>query len=359
MIFWIDKSCLAKIDRCEDTAVLALEMLALNRIKGKNILLAEKNVLEYLHKKECFSEPTRKLFNSLFQNAAEHMMYLKLVEKYIIIVDEIIENKDKGQNLYEEKGYKVTLQELASLDISNYTELVTENLLDANFYKLTARYYIKSEDKLAKCEVKFDCVQGGGSTIAEVAKQKVKSKNRLFICIVDSDKKYPKCKRGDTCKKVEGFLKKTQEEIWQVLPLDVHEVENLLPISWLKKCSKDIKTSSNTIKFLEHLIEVDKNEHKDKAVYYFDMKDGITNYNKKNEEFKRFWKPYLKSYGIKLDNLEDDNIIYGFGGKILEKVLNEYENEKIFSDLGQCIEDKWLLLGKNIFTWGCVLGRVI
>ena len=49
----------------------------------------------------------------------------------------------------------------------------------------------------------------------------------------------------------------------------------------------------------------------------------------------------------------------GFGGKILEKVLIEYENEKIFSDLGQCIEDKWLMLGKDIFTWGCVLGRVI
>ena len=297
----------------------------------------------------------RDLFKSLFHNAAENRLYFNFVNKYVNVVNE----KNKTQNSDDEKEYKVTLQELAKSDISDYTDLVTENIIDAGFYKLIARYYIKSEDKLAKHKVEFNPVQGGGSTIADVIKQKATDKKRLFFCIVDSDKKYPNCKNGSTFKHVNDFLKETKEEGWQVRFLDVHEIENLLPICWIEKCTKDIKTSTETIKFLKHLIEEDKNKHNDKAVYYFDMKDGIKNYNEATDEFKRFWKPYLKSHCSNLDILEDDYIISGFGGKILSKVLKEYENEKKFSDISQCLKEKWLLLGRDIFTWGCVLGRVL
>lgn len=372
MIFKIDESCLEAIDKLNNDAISALEMLALNRKKGKNIIFAEKCVLEVLKECACFSLPVKFLFRSLLNNAIENKLYFKGVNKYINIVNKIDGNRvGKKDNNVEE--FKVTLDELSQVDISDYTEFITENQDDAEFYKLITRYYVKSKSIKVSSEFDFELKPGGGDTIAKILELEIKNKRRLLLCIVDSDIKYPSAGKGSTIEHVEGVIEKEKEGFWKVIFLDVHEIENLLPLCWVEECTEDTVTSSDTIKFLRYLIETDKNRDKDKAIYYFDMKKGIEGKRyicsdtedenkmkeyRKNENFRKFWTTYLKGYGIAMDNLKSGDIISGFGNKVLSKVLEKYEKEREFPKIDKYIEDRWLLLGKDIFSWGCVGRRI-
>ena len=97
------------------------------------------------------------------------------------------------------------------------------------------------EYKLKGVHVRFQYENGAGSTISDVLKTRVLEDQKISLCIVDSDfkhgktTKYPNSPgRGETANKLlrtERELRK-QEGItpFEVYCLDVHEVENLIPI---------------------------------------------------------------------------------------------------------------------------------
>ena len=362
MIFKIDKSCLDAIDSGDRDAIAVLEQLALHRRAGKNYIFAEKGVLEKLMVQKDFSRTMRTLFKSLYNNSSEDKLYLKSVNKYI----NMVYNKTKEENKIE---IVMELTSKKAVDICDTTVLITENQEDALFYELIAKYYTKYNG-FKNIEFFFESKPGGGNTTAKVLERTVYTENRLCLCIVDSDKKFPDDSGGDTKKHVEDFTKCKTQDIWKAIILDVHEVENLIPIGWIEKC-----IPCETISFLKYLKRKVAEKKNDAPIYYFDIKKGIEkdkfvcadsqDKNKKGFDksqcFRNYWSVYLKGYGIDLNNLGEINgkrIIQGTNEKILNKILGKYKIEDIDMVNEEHLKDKWLSLGRDIFSWGCVGGRI-
>nr|WP_314096888.1 hypothetical protein [uncultured Lachnoanaerobaculum sp.] len=368
MIFKIDKSCLDAIDLGDEDAIAVLEQLALHRRAGKNYIFAEKGVLEKLMVQKDFSRTMRTLFKSLYNNSSEDKLYLKSVNKYI----NMVYNKTREENKIE---IVMELTSKNAVDICDTPVLITENQEDALFYELIAKYYTKCNG-FKNMEIFFESKPGGGDTTAKVLKQTVNTGNRLCLCIVDSDKKFPDDSGGDTKKHVEDFTKCKTQDIWKAIILDVHEVENLIPIGWIEKCSKENGIPCETISFLKYLKGKVAEEKNNAPIYYFDIKKGIKkdkfvcadsqneNIQKefnKSECFRNYWSKHLKGYGIDLNKLEEmdgKDIIQGVDKRILNKILGKYKNIDIYMVNEEHLKDKWLSLGRDIFSWGCVGGRI-
>ena len=374
MIFKIDKSCLNVIEN--EYAIKALNTLAYNREKGRNFIFAEKEVLDILKEKDCLDSSAQKVFKSLFNNSSENKLYFESVNKYINIVEKI--DGDRVVKVNDKEECKVKLEELSSNNMTDITIIITENRDDYELYKLIAKYYAKS--KRIKTSIWFDLKLGGGSTTSKTLEYEIETNKefetnkKLCLCIVDSDIKFLNGPAGDTKKSVEEFIKKKTQDFWKVIFLDVHEIENLLPICWMEKCTTDIKTSSETIKFLKYLTDKEK-EHK--AIYYFDIKNGIKKEKfickdkksvekmkkfRKDEEYRKFCISYLKDYGIEIDKIKDEHIINGLSTKILSKVVKECIEKNWLDELNpidEHLKEKWASVGKDVFSWGCVGNRIL
>lgn len=365
MLFKIDESCLSAIDKNDEDAIFALDSLAFNRKKGNNIIFAKKKILEDLMKRDCFSLVTRNVFKKMFIKV-EGKQYLKNTKKYILIVDEI-----KGHRLSlvdDKKECKITLKELAKSELSNKTTLITENIEEAKFYNMISKYYTKC-NQMKKCNCSFNEHHGGGGTITTVLEQIINKRENMCLCIVDSDKKFPGASNGDTMERVKRLCKNKEEDIWKLFCLDVHEIENLIPIEWVKNVTNDIENIGDCIKFLEHLLNTG-----DEAIYFFDMKGGIKKskficsdksdyeinkrYNK-DENFRNYWESYIIDYNIALNNVNGDFIIPGTCKKLLERIISKYENEFHIEQVEEHLKEKWLELGSVLFAWGCVGERII
>ena len=56
--------------------------------------------------------------------------------------------------------------------------------------------------------------------------------------------------------------------------------------------------------------------------------------------------------------MDGEDIIQGVDERILNKILGKYKNIDIYMVNEEHLKDKWLSLGRDIFSWGCVGGRI-
>lgn len=368
MLFVIDEECLTALDAKTEDAVAALEMLALNRRKCRNLIYAPKSVLEDLMKRTCFSDIVKKTFQALFNRSVEIKLYFNAVNRYVKIVSEI--TGERVSIIDGKEECKITLKELAECDVSNYTALITENLDDGRLYKLMGRYY-EFENGLYRIPVEFEDKMGGGDTTAKLLELEVEKHERMCLCIVDSDKRFRDDTHGVTMQKIEQFCEGKKQDIWKVILLDVHEIENLLPIYWMKNASQDIEHASKTISFFNYLVS--KHTDNNQPLFFFDIKEGIKRERficidtqnpdrvkqyRKSENYRKYWRKYIEEYGIIIEDVSDIHIVNGVSKNILSKVLNIYEGEASFDDIEEYLVPKWRDIGKEIFDWGCVGNRI-
>lgn len=365
MLFKIDESCLSAIDRNDENAICALSSLALSRKYGHNVIFADRMVLENLINKNCFERPICNIFKKIFINS-ELKLYWKNINRYVVIVDEI--KGDRLSIVEDKEEYKIALNELKSQTIFGKTILLTENIDDAKIYYIISKYY-RNCNRINKFDTQFDEQMGGGGTIAKVLESISNKKENHCLCIVDSDKKFPEATCGDTMAKTQAFARNKEQHLWKLCCLDVHEIENLIPIKWIEKVTMDIPNIENCTNFINHLFE-----KKDESIYYFDMKEGIKSdkficsnkddpsakkkYNKA-ENFRRYWRQHLDSYNINIDNVSGEYIIPGTCKKLLEKIIKEYGDEICFEEIEDHLKEKWLDIGITVFSWGCVGERII
>lgn len=368
MIFKIDKSCLVALNNKDKEAELALEILAINRKKCKNVIFADKSVLEDLMKRECFSPVVRSIYTSLFNKSMENKLYYSKVNKYINVVYTL--GKNRISIVLDKESCDVTLEEISRFDISDCTELITENHEDSKMYKTLGKYYARTVG-MEKFYIDFEFKMGGGDTTANTFDLSLKKHNRLCMCIVDSDRKFPDDGPGHTMQRVSDIIEGKDQDIWKALLLNVHEVENLIPLKWIENTTKDISNTKKTVDFLKFLIS--KSNEGDKSIYYFDFKNGIktekfvcvdeSNHEikkkfRKNERYRDYWCNYIKEYGINIKDAEGNHIIHGICKNILSRVLLEYEKDFDINEIDEHLKDEWVMIGRDVFSWCCVGNRI-
>lgn len=160
------------------------------------------------------------------------------------------------------------------VDFSFFSRMVTvqpiaflcENLEDIKFYmKLVRLYYPITPIKAMK-------YHGGGDTTVDVFSY-LKKMRVICLVIVDSDVKYTGCKIGDTARKCMAKNKKPTGYI-EVKMLDVHEAENLVPISFMKN-----KATKGGKALLKRLTE----NGLLKELMMFDVKSGVQKCDVEND----------------------------------------------------------------------------
>lgn len=360
MIFEIHKSCLQLLAEEDPDVCSMLNSLATNRRKELNIIIADRDVLDYLKNCTLLEVNARRLFDYLIRKIHETKELKKAVSRYYTIV--------ANNGIECDNSHIITVSDILKKEFLSKTQLIVEDLTDFKFYHYIGLYF--AYKNRINCHLSFDMAPGGGRNSAGLFDGLIKQENRLLLGIFDGDQKYPGDKIGDTLKAVLEIIDSKDRKFFECISLaeqGVHEAENLIPLKLIEEIYDSRETyAQNTIKFLSRLYEERLNLY-----FYFDMKEGIYRGNKTyNDNYYACWKDCVESFKVSenIESLHISQVIISQGG-LLEKVI-EYLSKKSLEngeDLSSIFEKfvintfidlKWMEIGKEIFTWGCVGSRI-
>lgn len=361
MIFEIHKSCLKLLAEEDPDVCSMLNSLATNRRKGLNVIIADRDVLDYLKNCTLLEVNARRLFSDLRRKISETEGLKKVVSRYYTIV--------ANNSIECDNCHIITVSDILKNEFSSKTQLLVEDSTDFDFYHFIGLYFAFKNS--IHHHLSFDIVPGGGQNSATILDGLIKQENRLLLGIFDGDQKYPGDTIGGTLKDVLKIIDSKDRKFFECISLaeqGVHEVENLIPLKLIEEIydSREI-SAQNTIKFLNRLYEERSNLY-----FYFDMKEGIYRVDKTyTDEYDARWKDCAESFKASetLESLYISKVIISRYG-LLKKAV-EYLSEGrsgngeglicIFENFvkNTFIDSKWTELGKEIFTWGCVGRRIL
>ena len=262
-----------------------------------------------------------------------------------------------------------------SFELFEECHLLTENILDAEFYKYFAIAYQK-KNRINECAFQtcYYSLQGGGATTKQVFLYECKLGHHLCLAILDSDKKWPS---------YNGYGPTAQSLIDEYNTLnggltchyyvmnETNEVENLIPIEIM-----NVFSTSKQKLFLSTYPA---------ALPWFDFKKGLEYrllYDK-DEAFNEWKKVFTTIDWARLANLKSSSsgvdeflsvvnkngfqpIVEPWGASLLENVLYpskhryKYNLKTVDIDrLSESQKKEWLAIGSLIFNWCCCFGRKI
>lgn len=360
MIFEIHKSCLELLEQRDSDVCSMLNNLAMNRRKSLNIVIASRDVLDYLKNCTLLENNARSLYDFLYRKSYETQELKERVTRYYTIVANF--------SIECDNCYIITVSDILKKEFLTKTQLIVENITDFEFYNYIGLYY--AYKNRINCQLSFDIAPGGGRTSADLFSWLIDEENRLLLGIFDGDQKYPGDKIGETLTAVHKVIDLKDRKFFECISLSeqgIHEAENLIPLKLIEEIydSREIN-AQNTIKFLNRLYEERSNLY-----FYFDMKEGIYRVGKTYaDEYNACWKDCVESFKVSesLESLCISKVTIS-RGDLLKKVIR-YLSEKslgndndlifIFDNFvkNTFVDSKWTEIGKEIFTWGCVGRRI-
>lgn len=283
----------------------------------------------------------------------------------------------------------ISVEQATNYRLNEQSIFLCESTNDCAFYKLLAHRYMHSiRDKIRGVSLSLKDENGGGQMTFQQLEKCVKTEHHLTVCITDSDKKYGISDKfpnkpgfGQTASSlmdVSDSLKNDgANDLFDLLVLDVHEVENLLPLSILDDVQKyDVPDSKKGIAYLRLLQEKrmelnkkateqnDKNREKyPEVMLCYDMKKGV-NVHKLMQDLedpdkrKKVSKSLLAYWQEVIEVVGDDSIP-GIAEKVLTHAMKHMDKltpsgYKKVSDysLDEYLVDHWETIGKKVFSWG-------
>jgi len=253
--------------------------------------------------------------------------------------------------------------------IADITDVIVENLIDADFYKFLGRYYIHMSG-YSNVPLRYKPICGGGNTTNISLQSGLNSGHKFTICLADSDKHYPKDSYGDTLKQILHTWETannngvTHRHLCKVIfSDDIREIENLIPIPILKQ----INPLSG--------LEIDSINNKDSKIFlYMDIKDGLSyeTFNTISAIEQNIYEQYLINNHLCDQKLLNEikrkdkplknktRLINGCGPSTLSIALNNYLSQAAnkFKEIiaPQLTKDQakvWMYIGKHFFEWAC------
>lgn len=246
------------------------------------------------------------------------------------------------------------------------THVLTENLIDSEFFSYIIRYFLKIKNlRDAKCN--FYPLMGGGDTMRKVLENEILISRHFCLTLADSDKLYPNDVIGSTANKVKELMVQNPFNCGFYVMSNVREVENLIPRKIVEKLcvGKDFSIF-------------------DKDPSFFDMKLGLCLVDLYRDEVCNYWRnlfqdpnlfqerDYIKArynekkqYDVEIKGKAA--LLSGFGSDILALALNKSNKQKqrldskndLYSitrkDLNTFQQREWEAIGKEMFSWTCSL----
>lgn len=281
MLIELDRSLVPLLQRdpsFQNPVATALDALGMGRRAGNHLIYAERDVLEELLAfSQCFSPATTAILKHAFNRYAEKGAFAEQLNVRVSVgaypQAAISNTTTPGRYLIE-----IPVERL-DLAFVQKTFLLVENLVDASFYRFVA----ESRGQGGGVTFDFEAYPGGGNTTAEAYKH-IATLNRLCLCIVDSDVRYPNGPKGNTAKAVLAAANQVKSPLLTHYVLPVCSVENLIPFETLKESMEGDFAQVRRVEALAPL-------YKEEVWPFLQLKKGVRCSdavgNKTNAE--RFW----------------------------------------------------------------------
>ncbi|MFS1441768.1 hypothetical protein BCU50_007840 [Vibrio sp. 10N.286.46.E10] len=248
-----------------------------------------------------------------------------------------------------------------SIDIKNYintnkpileSSVVLEDENDDLVYSVISKWFMENFSDMKNYHIHYEPEHGGGDrTNIRCNSLIIKKHNTFSIC--DSDKSTPHCPVGSTAIKAKKVFTDSNLEN-NFLLLNVHEVENLLPINLL--IHKAREQQKPALEFIENVTKITPS-----AYLHYDFKEGfkfkdvyVTDGNIKN-----YWMPIYDSHPpteaikskVRSGHLKNSSVIYNQLSSMLNHAiedLHSFDTSKITPPI---LEEQWKLIGAQLYKW--------
>ncbi len=253
---------------------------------------------------------------------------------------------------------------LSNFHFEQETFLLTENILDAMFFRHLVLYY-KRQANLSRADYCFYPIHGGGATIGKVFEYEISNSLHFCIAITDSDKVCSEDDmKGTYSKAKEVYDKNNQYSTCTLYGMQkVSEIENLVPKNILEKHTptnlKQIKWQSKDLSYYD--IKVGLKAKKlfgdSKIVSYWESVFPEINFDDVKSELAKY--KTRTDFNEAIDKAQKNELVpLCWGSDIIERV--EKANYSLLnniapSDLSKNQQDEWQMIGKHIFAWSCSL----
>lgn len=227
------------------------------------------------------------------------------------------------------------------------SSFLCEHIIDIHFYMRQARIYYPNSP-MAVIER-----SGGGGATVDVFKS-IKHKNVLCLTILDSDCKYPGCPRppkGTTAYRCVQNYRNRLANI-ELLILPVHEIENLVPISFMHQ-----RTNAEGEKFLKRL---ERHNCLNLMVFY-DVKLGIAKDEAlKSNEMMNFARdiynmvyPKRQSFDVYFNHKNEQDFLHPALGA---DMLKEYMEDRLKNYQSDMFDTYRKDIADIVYTFMCCRG---
>lgn len=231
MLFYLTDSLIVPSSDPDYTHIYkSICILAMQVESSQHLLTGDYDVIDHFRKVFQGNPIIGPLFNTIYQNYSTSG-----IPGYVTFYIEIVNSVPKPERII---GGKVVRQLYYSHfdkpDKASSSLLMGEDTNDAIFYEHILCWYIKEHAPFAHHKLR-KCHGGGVNTAREIFSHL--NQGDILIAIIDTDKKYPNCpiKRDSTYDKCRKLVRK--EPHYCLLPIDVQEIENLVPRNYIDACN--------------------------------------------------------------------------------------------------------------------------
>lgn len=299
----------------------AVRNLIIAASQGKHVVTADYSTLSVL---EVWYRNDFEIYGHLHKLRAEYSTSIspQAVSYYIEVVKELDPNGSQRNGI----GV-MAVTDFLDNDRVSQTSLIGENDYDCQFFEWILKWYKQTVVPRRDLHTSMSHINGaGGSTPTAI--QKELQKKHVSVCIVDTDVRFPgdRIKNDSTCKKCRRVAR--HEPFFLLLELNVHEIENLIPIN-----------------FLEHIDEWNGDSGKKKEAFdfisgdpsimpYFDIKKGVQKSSVVGDDLYNFGKKCYQHNHIMVESgsyeelyARADKYVYpGLNEQALKHTLNYLDN---------------------------------
>ena len=295
------------------------------------------------------------LFNKLVENFSINIIP-EFITYYIEVVkDTPVDNRTEGGVTIAQMKYTdlMTAQNVIKAD------LISEDINDCCFYKYILGWYMKENNIIAN--VQLDDKHGGGGRTEAVIRGELRKKH-VSICIIDTDKKHTSFlpDNNSTYGKCKGLGKRSP--FYKFLPIDVHEIENLIPTNFIDMLNIwNTDACRQNKEYFDYL----KNDA-ERILPFFDFKKGIRKTNDLKNDIayynyaKHCYNQNPRYYEINPDfnsyyeEKNDNEVIYvGLINGLLAKVLALLKESGYIEPILYHYQlSNWNMISQHMLNWG-------
>jgi hypothetical protein len=245
---------------------------------------------------------------------------------------------------------KIPLSFVTRMNLKSPVEIIFEDMGDSNIYEIISRWHTEKTFGVGLLNRRYRPIHGGGGRTC-VVYQGAQDLNNIFcICVTDTDKKYPAADCGPTSVRVREV-----DDVLKVLTfhldLNFHEIENLLPLSFLESNA----SSRHAVEIINKLRLAEANGYPE-AKLFLDFKQGIKLcYLRINADAMRYWGAALSLPDAACGTQAEVRyctceIIKPWPSKAeIRAQINSLA--RIFPDECPVLNDLWKDIGSTLMSW--------